>query len=123
MYSDETILAYLHYIAEGRKAMAERDMIDARLRIAHCLTLDRRPWSVSSIADATGLNRVTVRERLKASVERGTVAFDPDTSTYTATEAGMKFLREMFTGFLDEVQPALLRFHRLLDDDLRGGGG
>ncbi len=70
--SDIFRLTYVQYIAEGRKHLAHMGMLDTHLRVLSCLVTDRRTWTISALADATGLSRLTVRQYLRNAAEKGT---------------------------------------------------
>ena len=66
--TDSLLIAYLRYITEGRKAFARIGLKDSSLRILYCLYVDRRAWTISALAEATELTRLTVRVRTKGAV-------------------------------------------------------
>lgn len=122
--SDELRLRYLRYIAEGRKHLAQLGVSDTYLRVLSCLSADKRPWNISSIANATELSRLTVRNSLKPAEANGAVL--KCRGGYEITEAGMDVFRAQFDEFFERVKVPLIQFHRVLAKefpDLIGGKG
>ncbi len=114
--SDEFRLHYLRYIAEGRKHLARMGVSDTRLRVMYCLAADKRPWNVSSIANATDLSRLTVRNSLKQAEEEGAVR--EFGGGYQVTEVGMDVFRAQFDEFFERVKVPLIQFHRVFAKEL-----
>ena len=111
--SDIFRLSYLRYIAEGRKHLAHMAMLDTHLRVLSCLVTDRRTWTISALADATGLSRLTVRRYLRDAEEKGTVE-KCSKGGYRITDRGMDLFRVSFDEFFDRVKVPLIKFHRVL---------
>ena len=109
---DDLLLSYLRYASEGRKALARIGLKDSSLRILYCLYADRRAWTVSALAEATDLTRVTVRARLRCSVEKGCVTYVDD--GVILSDCGVRCLHTIFDEFFDEVWVHLIKFHRVL---------
>ena len=110
--TDSLLLAYLRYITEGRKAFARIGLKDSSLRILYCLYVDRRAWTISALAEATDLTRLTVRVRTKGAVEKGFVSHEDD--GMGLTEEGVERLQYIFDEFFDQVKVPLAQFHRVL---------
>jgi len=111
--SDIFRLNYLRYIAEGRKQLAQMAMLDTHLRVLSCLVTDRRTWTISALADATGLSRLTVRQYLRNAVGKDTVE-KCSKGGYRITDRGMDLFRVSFDEFFDRVKVPLIKFHRVL---------
>lgn len=111
--SDIFRLTYVQYIAEGRKHLAHMGMLDTHLRVLSCLVTDRRTWTISALADATGLSRLTVRKYLRNAAEKGTTE-KCSQGGYRITDRGMDLFRVYFDEFFDRVKVPLIKFHRVL---------
>lgn len=85
------------------------------LAMAH----DERGWSVSALADATGLDRKSVRLALKRFREEGSVVLEP--SGWRFSEAGMARRAHVFDHFWRELPPTMRVV--LEDAALRTRGG
>jgi len=114
---DDLLLSYLRYISEGQKALARIGLKDSSLRILYCLYADRRAWTVSALAEATDLTRVTVRARLKGFAEKGFVSYGDD--GVRLTDEGVERLHNIFDEFFEEVWVHLIKFHRVLHREHR----
>jgi len=113
--TDSLLIAYLRYITEGRKAFARIGLKDSSLRILYCLYVDRRGWTISALADATELTRLTVRARTKGAVEKGFVSHEDD--GMRLTKEGAESLHNIFDEFFGQVTVSLMKFHRILEGE------
>ena len=110
--TDELLLALLRTTTESRRYLAKRNMNDSALRCLYCLFADARPWTISSLADATGLTRVTVRARVRIGVRKGFMCHRG--GGITLTPKGRARLRLIFTEYLEELRGSLRSLARLL---------
>lgn len=116
-FDDELRLSYLRYIREGRQELARQGLDDTTIRVAGLLFSDDRGWSISALAGASGLSRVTVRKSITQLRESGHVEGEGD---YRLTETGADTLRDRMDAFLVTIWPSLTRFHRELDARMGG---
>ena len=110
--TDEMLLAILRTTTESRQFLANRKLNDSALRCLYCLFSDRRPWTISALADATGLTRVTVRARVRIGVRKGFMSHKD--GSVTLTPAGCKRLKVIFSEYLEELQGTLRTLARLI---------
>ena len=113
--TDSLLIAYLRYITEGRKAFARIGLKDSSLRILYCLYVDRRAWTISALAEATELTRLTVRARAREAVEKGFVSREDD--GLRLTKEGAESLHNIFDEFFGQVTVSLMKFHRILEGE------
>lgn len=117
-HSDELRFACLRHIAEGRRILADMGVTDSSIRVLYCLIMDQRPWSISAIANATGLSRLTVRQAVISRAERGVTVKTAD--GYRITEFGVERFRERFDEFFEKIMEPMLQFHRILASEYSG---